>query len=65
MPTAIKETTVAELIQELQNLPDDAPVTLKHSDGESFVIVGFEAGTDGVNIIVSDDDSDDESDDDA
>ncbi|MEH2151052.1 hypothetical protein [Nostoc sp.] len=65
MPTAIKETTVGELIQELQNLPSDAPVTLKHSDGESFVIVGFEAGTDGVNIILSDDDSDDERDDDA
>ncbi|MEH1765791.1 MAG: hypothetical protein V7K76_26085 [Nostoc sp.] len=50
MDTAIKEITVSDLIQELQNLPGDAPVTLKDNYGETFSIVGFEAGSDGVSI---------------
>ncbi|WP_375494682.1 hypothetical protein [uncultured Nostoc sp.] len=64
MPTAIKETTVTDLIQELQNLPQDAPVTLRDGYGETFVIVGFEGASDGVKIIISDDGDDDEDSDD-
>ncbi|MEH1788510.1 MAG: hypothetical protein V7L23_23740 [Nostoc sp.] len=62
MPTAIKQITVGDLIQELQNSPADTPVTLKNSDGENFLVVGFEVGSDNVNIIVTEDDSDDDED---
>ncbi|MDF5736796.1 MULTISPECIES: hypothetical protein [unclassified Nostoc] len=64
MPTATKETTVQELIQELQNFPSDAPVSLKDGLGETFSVAGFEAGSDSVTIIISeygDDYDDDES----
>ncbi|MEH2031028.1 MAG: hypothetical protein V7K67_15425 [Nostoc sp.] len=60
MPTAIKETTVGELIQELQNLPQDAPVRLKDSDDIAYLIVGFQAGSEGVTIILADYESDDD-----
>ncbi|MEH2031245.1 MAG: hypothetical protein V7K67_16545 [Nostoc sp.] len=60
MPTEIKETTVTDLIQQLQSLPQDAPVTLRDGYGETFVIVGFEGGSDGVKIIISEDGDDDE-----
>lgn len=53
MPTATKETTVQELIQELQNFPSDASVSLKDGLGETFTVAGFEAGSDGVTIIIS------------
>ncbi|MEH2065135.1 MAG: hypothetical protein V7K50_23225 [Nostoc sp.] len=55
MNTAIKEITVSDLIQELQNLPGDVPVTLKDNYAETLLIVGFEAGSDGVTIFISDD----------
>ncbi|MEH1790316.1 MAG: hypothetical protein V7L23_33325 [Nostoc sp.] len=66
MPTAIQQTTVQNLIQELQNFPQDAVVSLKYSDDdELFVIVGFQAGSDGVNIIIADESDQDDSDDEA
>lgn len=57
MPTAIKETTVQELIQELQNFPNDAQVRLKDGEDLAYLIVGFQAGSEGVTIILADDDS--------
>ncbi|MEH2164557.1 MAG: hypothetical protein V7K38_26775 [Nostoc sp.] len=57
MPTAIKGTTVAELIQELHNFPSDALISIKDSDANRFLIVGFQAGSDGVNMIIDDDES--------
>lgn len=60
MPTAIKGTTVAELIQELQNFPSDALISIKDSEDNPFLIVGFQAGTDGVDIIIDDDESDED-----
>ncbi|MEH2400518.1 hypothetical protein [Nostoc sp.] len=62
MPTATKQTTVLELVQELQNFPHDAPVSLKYSDDdELFLIVGFQAGSDGINIIIADESDQDDS----
>ncbi|OYE02950.1 hypothetical protein [Nostoc sp. 'Peltigera membranacea cyanobiont' 232] len=57
MPTAIKETTVQELIQELQNFPNDAQVRLKDGEDLAYLIVGFQAGSECVTIILADDDS--------
>ncbi|MEH2031328.1 MAG: hypothetical protein V7K67_16965 [Nostoc sp.] len=62
MPTAIKQITVGDLIQELQNSPADTPITLKNSDGENFLVVGFEVG-DSVNILITEDDGDGDGDD--
>lgn len=59
MPTATKQVTVQELIQELQSFPSDAQISLTDGYGETFSIVGFEAGSDGVNIIIADDINDD------
>lgn len=64
MPAAIKETTIQELIQELQSFPSDALVSLKDGYGETYTIVGFEAGSDGVNIVIADEVDNDDSDDD-
>lgn len=64
MPTVIEETTVQDLIQELQSFPSDAPVRLKDGDELRYLIAGFQAGSDGVTIILADDDGDDDSDDD-
>ncbi|MEH1893179.1 MAG: hypothetical protein V7K92_28440 [Nostoc sp.] len=62
MPTTTTQTTVQDLVQELQNFPQDAPVSLKYSDDdELFLIVGFQAGTDGVNIIIADESDQDDS----
>ncbi len=63
MPTETKETTLQDLIQELQSFPSDARVSLKDGYGETFSVVGFEAGTDGVTILISDDTDEDTSDD--
>ncbi|MEH1801390.1 MAG: hypothetical protein V7L13_19890 [Nostoc sp.] len=62
MPTATKETTVQELIEELQNFPSDATVSLRDGYGETFSVAGFEAGSDGVTIVISEfgDDGDNE-----
>jgi hypothetical protein len=65
MPTATQQTTVQNLIQELQNFPQDAVVSLKYSDDdELFAIVGFQADSNGVNIIIADESDLDDSDDD-
>ncbi|MBN3943491.1 hypothetical protein [Nostoc sp. NMS9] len=64
MDTATKEVTVSDLIQELQNLPGDAPVSLKDGYGETFSIAGFEAGSEGVIIVISEDGDDGDNDDD-
>ncbi|MEH2113544.1 hypothetical protein [Nostoc sp.] len=64
MPTTTKQITVQELILELQNFPSDAQISLTDGYGETFSIVGFEAGSDGVNIVIADDVDDDDSDDD-
>ena len=63
MDTATKQVTVQELIQELQNFPSDAHISLTDGYGETFTIVGFEAGSDGVNIVIADDVNDDSEDD--
>ena len=62
MNTATKEITVSDLLQELQNLPGNTPVTLKDNYGETFTIVGFEAGSDGVSIAIADEADSDNSD---
>ncbi len=64
MPTAIKATTVEDLIQELQSFPSDATVRLKDGDDLRYLIAGFQAGSDGVTIILADDGDDDSDDDD-
>lgn len=63
MTTATKEMTVQELIQELQNFPSDAHICLTDGYGETFTIIGFEAGSDGVNIVISEDGDDGDNDD--
>ena len=63
MPTATKEITVQELIEELQNFPNDAIISLRDGYGETFNIVGFEAGSEGVTIVISEYGDDDDSDD--
>ncbi|MDZ8094676.1 MAG: hypothetical protein RMZ42_22480 [Nostoc sp. DedQUE05] len=60
MPTTTKEQTVQELIQELQDFPSDAVICLTDAYGETFTIIGFEAGSDCVNVVISADDDDDE-----
>ncbi|MHC5740239.1 hypothetical protein [Nostoc sp.] len=65
MPTATKETTVQELIQELQNFPGEALICLTDGYGETFTIVGFEAGSASVNIVISEEGDDGDNDDDA
>ncbi|MFN6488349.1 MULTISPECIES: hypothetical protein [unclassified Nostoc] len=61
MTTATKEnTTVQDLIQELQNFPSDAHICLTDGYGETFTIVAFEAGSDGVNIVISNVNDDDD-----
>ncbi|MEH2139910.1 hypothetical protein [Nostoc sp.] len=62
MTTVTKEITVQELILELQNFPSDAQISLTDGYGETFSIVGFEAGSDGVNIVIADDVNDDDDD---
>ncbi|MEH2279238.1 MAG: hypothetical protein V7K40_31745 [Nostoc sp.] len=59
MPTATKQITVQDLIQELQNLPQDAPVSFQDVEDLAYVIVGYEAGSDGVIITIGKDESED------
>ncbi|MDZ8135131.1 MAG: hypothetical protein RM049_07480 [Nostoc sp. DedQUE04] len=63
MPSATKELTVQELIQELLDFPVDAHICLTDAYGETYTIIGFEAGSDCVNIVIADDVDDDDSDD--
>ncbi|MBN3944125.1 MAG: hypothetical protein V7L21_05725 [Nostoc sp.] len=60
MSTATKELTVEELIQELQDFPSNAHICLTDAYGEMFTIIGFEAGSDCVNVVISADDDDDD-----
>ena len=62
MPTATKKITVLDLIQELQNFPYDAPVSLKDGEDLAYLVAGFQAGSDGVTIVIADDEGDEESD---
>jgi hypothetical protein len=62
MTTAIKQITVGDFIQELQNSPSDTPITLKDDYGENFRVVSFEVADDRVNIIITDDDEEDSDD---
>ncbi|WP_445630428.1 hypothetical protein [Nostoc sp. DSM 114167] len=55
-----EELTVEKLILELQDFPSDAHICLTDAYGETFTIIGFEAGTDCVNVVISEDDEDDE-----
>ncbi|MEH2425877.1 MAG: hypothetical protein V7K48_34750 [Nostoc sp.] len=59
MTTATKQITVQELIQELQDFPSDAQISLTDGYGETFTILSFQAGSDGVNIVISEDGDDD------
>ncbi|MEH1862050.1 MAG: hypothetical protein V7L21_29520 [Nostoc sp.] len=63
MPTTTKELTVEDLIQELQEFPSDAHICLTDAYGETFSIIGFEAGTASVSIVISAEDADDNDDD--
>ncbi|MEH1785887.1 MAG: hypothetical protein V7L23_09975 [Nostoc sp.] len=51
--TAIEQTTVQELIQELYSFPSDVPISIRNADGQVFSIAGFEAGSNGVVIVVN------------
>ena len=55
MEIAIQQTTVQELIQDLYNFPSDAPIFIRDADGQAFSIAGFEAGSDGVVIVINED----------
>ncbi|MDZ8139629.1 MAG: hypothetical protein RM049_30795 [Nostoc sp. DedQUE04] len=59
MTTETKEQTVQELIQELQEFPGDLLICLTDPYGERFTIIGFEAGSDCVNVVISASDDDD------
>nr|WP_322714634.1 hypothetical protein [Nostoc sp. ChiSLP03a]MDZ8215884.1 hypothetical protein [Nostoc sp. ChiSLP03a] len=59
MTTQTKELTVEELILELRDFPGDAHICLTDAYGETFTIIGFEAGSDCVNMVISCDDDDD------
>ncbi|MDZ8070894.1 MAG: hypothetical protein RMY64_35650 [Nostoc sp. DedQUE08] len=59
MTTETKELTIEELIQELRDFPGEANICLTDAYGETFTIIGFEAGSDCVNIVISEDDDDD------
>lgn len=63
MDSATKELTVEQLIQELQGFPPDAHICLTDAYGETFSIIGFEAGSASVSIVISIDDADDDDDD--
>ncbi|MDZ7966878.1 MAG: hypothetical protein RM368_18180 [Nostoc sp. DedSLP03] len=63
MTTTTKELTVEELIQELQDFPSDAHICLTDAYGETFTIIGFEAGSDCVNMVISTEDAADDDDD--
>ena len=51
--TAIDQTTVQELIQELYSFPPELPILIRDADGRVFSIAGFEAGSNGVVIVVN------------
>lgn len=51
--TAIDQTTVQELIQELYSFPPELPISIRDADGRIFSIAGFEAGSNGVVIVVN------------
>ncbi|MGV0102342.1 hypothetical protein NSTCB13_00863 [Nostoc sp. DSM 114160] len=63
MPTTeeltTEELTVEKLILELQDFPSDAVICLTDAYGETYSIIGFEAGSDCVNVVISTDDDDD------
>ncbi|MGV0102236.1 hypothetical protein NSTCB13_00752 [Nostoc sp. DSM 114160] len=54
-----EELTVEKLILELQDFPGDAVICLTDAYGETYSIIGFEAGSDCVNVVISTDDDDD------
>ncbi|MFN6526926.1 hypothetical protein [Nostoc sp. ChiSLP03a] len=56
----VEELTVEKLIQELQDFPGDAVICLTDAYGETFTIIGFEAGSDCVNVVISASDDDDD-----
>ncbi|WP_189524963.1 hypothetical protein [Nostoc sp. 'Peltigera membranacea cyanobiont' 232] len=53
MEIAIEQTTIQELIQELYGFLNDVPISIRDADGQVFSIAGFEAGSDGVVIVVN------------
>lgn len=55
METAIQQTTVQDLIQDLYNFPSDTPIFIRDADGQVFSIAGFEAGSDSVVIVINED----------
>lgn len=58
--TVDKEQTVEQLILELQDFPGEAHICFTDAYGQTFTIIGFEAGSDCVNVVISADDDDDD-----
>ncbi|MEH1769185.1 MAG: hypothetical protein V7L30_22660 [Nostoc sp.] len=53
METVTEEVTVQDLIEDLYNFSGDAPISIRDADGRKFSIAGFEAGSDGVVIVIN------------
>lgn len=53
MEATTEQVTVGDLIQDLYNFPSDVPISIRDADGQVFSIAGFEAGSDGVVIVVN------------
>lgn len=53
METVTEEVTVQDLIQDLYSFSGDAPISIRDANGRVFSIAGFEAGSDGVVIVIN------------
>jgi hypothetical protein len=54
MQTSTEATTVQDLMQDLYNFPNEAQLSFRDADGRVFSLAGFEVGSNGVVVILND-----------
>ncbi len=55
MQTSTETTTVQDLMQDLYNFPNEAQLSFRDADGRVFSLAGFEVGSNGVVVILDED----------